>query len=111
MSKNLKLTDFKNERIRLDQAKENLNVNPKPPKYTSYILNEIVRNSKANYPNVVGQMTELVRQNSEKTQEEWEQWYLEKYPDKIDNATDKAYAMLLKHKEAMELIDRDLSLI
>lgn len=108
MSKNLKLEDFKKERIRLKHAKENINVNLDLPKYTSYILNEIVRNSKANYSNVVGQMSELAPQNFDKTQKEWEEWYLERYPDAIDNATDKAYDMLLKHKEAMNSIDRDL---
>ena len=60
------LNDLKYERIRLEQAKENINVNLKLPKYTSYILNEIVRNSKANYPHVVGQMTELSKQTKEK---------------------------------------------
>ena len=108
MDKHLKLEDFKEERIRLKQAKENIDVYFKPPTYTSYVLNEIVRNSKANYPDVVGQMSELAPQNFDKTQKEWEDWYLKNYPDAIDNATDKAYEMLLKHKEAIASIDRNM---
>lgn len=108
MSENLELENLKEERIRLDKAKESINANLNLPTYTSYILNEIVRNSKANYPNIVGQMSELVPQNKDKTQKEWEDWYLENYPDAIDNATDKAYKMLLKHKKAMDLIDKSM---
>lgn len=108
MSKNIQLDDFKKERIRLEEAEEGIDVHLNLPKYTSYILNEIVRNSKANYPNVVGQMTEIAPQHFDKTQKEWEDWYLENYPDAIENATDKAYDMLLKHKIAMESIDREL---
>ena len=108
MSKNIQLDDFKKERIRLEEAEEGIDVHLNLPKYTSYILNEIVRNSKANYPNVVGQMTEIAPQHFDKTQKEWEDWYLENYPDAIENATDKAYDMLLKHKMAMESIDREL---
>ena len=56
---------------------------------------------------------QLILSDSEKeslvqTQKEWEDWYLENYPDAIENATDKAYDMLLKHKMAMESIDREL---
>lgn len=108
MSENINLNDLKKERIRLEEAKECINTYFRPPKYTSYILNEIVRNSKANYPNIVGQMTELTKQNKDKTQKEWEEWYLENYPDAIDNSTEKAYEMLLKHKEAINLIDKDM---
>lgn len=108
MGKHLKLGDLKQEKIKLKEAKENIDVYFKPKKYQSYILNEIVRNSKANYPNIVGQVSELVPQNTGKTQKEWEDWYFERYPDAIETATDKAYDMLLKHKEAMNAIDRDV---
>lgn len=53
-------------------------------------------------------MTELTPQNFNKTQKEWENWYLERYPDAIDNTTDKAYDMLSKHKKAMNSLKRDL---
>lgn len=82
------------------------------PKYTSQLMNWANQNAQSTRPKNVGQMSELFPefQHSSKdiSLEGWEKWYTERYPDAIDNATDRLYDMLLKMKEAMNDINRDL---
>lgn len=78
------------------------------PKYTTQIINLGNQNSQGTRPKVVGQMSELVFECPYKTQKEWEEWYLERYPDAIENATDKAYEGVMNLKEAIDKINRDM---
>ena len=78
------------------------------PKYTTQLINLINRNAQGTRPSIVGQMSELIQQFPGKTVEKWIEWYDAEKPDAVDKATEKIYAMLLKMKEAMELIDKDL---
>jgi hypothetical protein len=39
--------------------------------------------------------------------EEWEQWYLQRYPDAINSAKEKIISMLENLKDAMRKIDED----
>ena len=78
------------------------------PKYTTQLINLANQNSQGTRPKVVGQLSELIQECPSKTYEGWKRWYLEKYPDAIDNATEKINQMIKKLKEAVELIDKPM---
>lgn len=78
------------------------------PKYTTQIINSVNGNAQGTRPNVVGQMSELIQEFPGKTLDEWKQWYNEKQPHAIDQATDRIYAMFEKMKEAVDEIDKPL---
>lgn len=82
------------------------------PKYTSQLINWANQNAQGTRPKVVGQMSELFPEfaasGEEITIENWRNWYIEKYPDAFDKATDKIYAQVLNLRDAMQLIDRDM---
>ena len=59
------------------------------PKYATQILNLANQNAQATRPKVVGQMSELIKEFTGRTLEEWEEWYIKRYPDSIDKATKK----------------------
>ena len=101
-----------NERIKFKDGYEEMIEDEAPEpnfrKYTTQIINIASQNNQATRKNVVGQMSELPFECPYKTQKEWEEWYLERYPDAIENATDKAYEGVKKLREAMPKIDRDM---
>ena len=82
------------------------------PKYTSFIMNQANRNAQSTRPKIVGQMSELVREFHKSSKgdnyEKWKDWYLEKNPKSIDNATNLLYEMVLKFKLAINLIDKKM---
>ena len=78
------------------------------PKYTTQIINLANQNSQATRPKNVGQMTDLIQEFSGQTFEEWVTWYQERYPDAIENATDKITSMIENLNEAFVKIDRTL---
>lgn len=78
------------------------------PKYTARILNLANSISQGTRPKTVGQLTELINECPEKTYYGWKKWYLSKYPGTIKNATEKIDGMILKLKEAIELIDKKM---
>jgi len=82
------------------------------PKYTSQLINLANQNAQGTRPRNVGQMTELLpefRKNSETISiDEWKKWYQERYPDAIENATNKISNQLQNLKNAINLIDRDM---
>lgn len=53
-------------------------------------------------------MSELMQEFKGQTAKEWEEWYNQRKPNAIKDATDKIYAQFLKISEAMSLIDRDM---
>ena len=82
------------------------------PKYTSQLINWANQNAQGTRPRVVGQLSELFPE-FEKTSEninikEWEIWYLDKYPDAINNATDKIWGQINNLKNAISLIDKNM---
>jgi hypothetical protein len=97
----IKLT---NEAIR-----ESLEI-PKPefPKYATQIINLVNQNAQGTRPKVVGQLTELIQEFTGRTLEEWEQWYVQRYPDAIKNARKKILSMLGNMKDTMNRIDEDM---
>lgn len=77
------------------------------PKYVSPIINLANQFAQATRPKVVGQMSELIRICPYKDFEGWRKWYLEKYPNAIDDATEKIMEMLEKFKSVLNKIDRE----
>ncbi|OUP04158.1 hypothetical protein B5F36_05845 [Anaerofilum sp. An201] len=82
------------------------------PKYTSQLINWANQNAQGTRPVVVGQMSELFPQflasESEITIDTWRQWYVERYPEAFEKATDKIYAQVQNLREAITLIDREM---
>jgi hypothetical protein len=81
---------------------------PSFPKYVSQIINLANQNAQGTRPRVVGQLTDLIQEFSGKTLDEWERWYLQRYPDAIRTAKEKILAMLENLKDAMHKIDENM---
>ena len=89
--------------ITFEEEREILKLPPKPelPKYASQLINLANIFSQGTRPKVVGQMSELIkefRKSGGRTFEDWKKWYLQKYPNTIDEATDKIWNMLNNFK-------------
>ena len=95
---------MKNEEIRSLLGIES----PEFPKYVTQILNLANQNAQATRPRVVGQMSELIKEFNGKTLEEWESWYLKRYPDAVDEATKKILSMVKNFREAIGKIDENM---
>jgi hypothetical protein len=78
------------------------------PKYVSQLINIANQNAQGTRPRVVGQLTDLVQEFPGKTLDEWEQWYLQRYPNAINTAKEKIILMLEGFKDAMRKIDEDM---
>ena len=78
------------------------------PKYTTQLMNIANQNSQATRPRHVGQLSELIQEFPGQTFEEWVTWYQERYPDAIDEATEKIISMVENFSEAIGKIDRTM---
>jgi len=82
------------------------------PKYTSQLINWANQNAQGTRAAVVGQMSDLfpefMASGENITIENWYNWYVERYPDAFDKATDKIYAQIKNLREAIQLVDRDM---
>lgn len=82
------------------------------PKYTSQLINWANQNAQGTRPVVVGQMSELfpefMASGEDITIENWHDWYVKRYPDAFDKATDKIYAQVQNLRDAIPLIDREM---
>lgn len=78
------------------------------PKYTSQIINLANQNAQGTRPKVVGQMTELFQKFGGRNFEDWKNWYNQRKPESIENATDKIYEMVKNIAEATKLIDKQM---
>ena len=78
------------------------------PRYTTQIMNLANSNAQGTRPKIVGQMSDLIQEFEGNSFKEWEVWYQQRYPDAIENATDKIFEMVEQFKKAIQLIDRDL---
>lgn len=85
---------------------------PDFPKYTSQLINWANQNAQGTRPKVVGQLSDLFPEYEAACDEvsinSWRKWYLEKYPDAIENATNKIFAQVENLKEAIKLVDKEL---
>ena len=78
------------------------------PKYATQIINLLNSNAQGTRPNVVGQMSELIQEFPGNSLEEWIEWYSERQPDAVNNATDRIYNMYQNMSQAFAAIDRDM---
>ena len=96
-------------KIKVEEIRKLLEIeSPKYPKYVTQILNLANQNSQATRPKVEGQMSELIKEFTGRTLEEWEEWYLKRYPDSIDKATKKILEMINNFRDAINQIDESL---
>ena len=86
--------------------------NPEFPKYTSQLINWANQNAQGTRPRIVGQLSDLFPEYQASTYNiaisDWEEWYTEKYPDAIEEATDKIFNQVENLKEAIKLIDKSM---
>jgi len=78
------------------------------PKYTTQLINLANQNAQGTRPKVVGQMSELIEVFDGNTIDEWQQWYLTRYPSAISEATQKIYSMIQSLSDAILKIDESL---
>lgn len=85
---------------------------PDFPKYTSQLINWANQNAQGTRPRVVGQLSELFPEYRSECDnvsiDTWRDWYLNRYPDSIQNATNKIFAQVENLKEAIKFIDKDM---
>lgn len=85
---------------------------PNFPKYTSQLINWANQNAQGTRPKVVGQLSDLFPEYenayNDISIDSWREWYLEKYPNAIENATNKIFAQVENLKEAIKLVDKEL---
>lgn len=85
---------------------------PNFPKYTSQLINWANQNAQGTRPKVVGQLSDLFPEYESEddtvSMEGWREWYLDKYPNAIETATEKIFLQIENLKEAIKLIDKEL---
>ena len=90
----------------------NGNITSDFPKYTSQLINWANQNAQGTRPKVVGQLSELFPEYEKACNDvsinSWREWYLKRYPDAIENATNKIFAQVKNLKEAIQLVDKEL---
>lgn len=77
------------------------------PKYATQIMNLANQNAQGTRPSVVGQMSDLIQEFGAGSMDEWEKWYLEKYPETIDMATERVFKMVELLKTSIAQIDKN----
>lgn len=82
------------------------------PKYTSQLMNLANQNAQGTRPKVVGQMSDLLPEYLNSTEEPsiegWEEWYLQKYPHAMDAAAEKIYEQIENLKKALPLVTKEM---
>lgn len=96
-------------RLKNDEIRKALEI-PAPsfPKYVTQLINLSNQNAQGTRPRVVGQLSDLIQEFSGKTIGDWEQWYLQRYPDAIKTAKEKVLQMVENLKGAINKIDDDM---
>ena len=99
---------IKNEELTILNGSTSVNF----PKYTSQLINWANQNAQGTRPKVVGQLSDLFPEYETASDNislnGWREWYLERHPDAIKNATNKIYSQVTNLSEAIKLIDKDL---
>ena len=76
------------------------------PKYATQLINLANQNAQGTRAKVVGQQTDLIAEFPGTTLAGWQEWYLERYPNAIETATDRIYTMVELFKTSVQEIDR-----
>ena len=77
-------------------------------KYVTQVINLVNSNAGGTRPKVVGQMSELIKEFDGKSIDEWIEWYTERYPNAVNDATDKIWNMYETMKAAFNAITKDM---
>ena len=92
--------------------KFNQTENKEFPIYTTQLMNLANQNAQGTRPKIVGQLSELFHEfielNNEYTIQNWEKWYKEKYPNALNNASQRILLQIQKLKEAINKIDQEM---
>lgn len=72
------------------------------------VINLVNSNAGGTRPKVVGQMSELIKEFDGKSIDEWIEWYTERYPNAVNDATDKIWNMYETMKAAFNAITKDM---
>jgi len=75
------------------------------PKYATQIINLANQNAQGTRPSVVGQMSELIQQFKGRNVDEWQEWYIKRYPAAMENAKTRILEMIQNFKNAIGEID------
>jgi hypothetical protein len=95
-------------RISIEEIRKYLDIDvPKFPRYVAPLINLANQYAQGTRPEVVGKMSELIKEFEGKTIIEWERWYLEKKPDAIRKATEKILQKLKELQDVMNKIDEE----
>jgi len=78
------------------------------PKYATQLINLANQNAQGTRPDVVGQMSELIKEFRGRKLEEWEKWYLSNHPDAIEKAKTKIMQMIENLKQVITKIDEEM---
>ena len=78
------------------------------PKYATQILNLANQNAQGTRPSVVGQMSNLIQEFPGTKLKEWEEWYLNKYPEALSQGATKVFEMVENFKDVMTKIDKEM---
>ena len=78
------------------------------PKYVTQVINLVNSNAGGTRPKVVGQMSELIKEFDGKSIDERIEWYTERYPNAVNDATDKIWNMYETMKAAFNAITKDM---
>ncbi|MDM8516109.1 MjaI family restriction endonuclease [Desulfobacterales bacterium HSG16] len=103
------LSKYARFKIRISDISKSFQENPPVfPKYTTQLINIANQNAQSTRPKAVGQMSELVFEFNGDDYNAWVSWYLNRYPNAIDTAADKTFAMVQKLQKAILQIDREM---
>lgn len=78
------------------------------PKYVTQVINLVNSNAGGTRPKVVGQMSELVKEFDGKNIDEWIEWYTKRYPNAVNDATEKIWTMYETMKGAFNTITKEM---
>lgn len=78
------------------------------PKYVTQVINLINSNAGGTRPKVVGQMSELIKEFDGRTIDEWIEWYTNRHPSAVNDATEKIWTMYEAMKNAFNAITKEM---
>ena len=90
---------------------------PDFPKYTSQLINWANQNAQGTRPKVVGKLSDLFPEFEEETDDvtisKWKEWYLAKYPDAVNEATEKIWKQVeeISIQEELEVNILDVTML
>lgn len=78
------------------------------PKYVTQVINLVNSNAGGTRPKVVGQMSDLVKEFDGRSIDDWIEWYTKRYPNAINEATEKIWNMYETMRTAFNAITKEM---